>query len=164
MNGKSDSHQLACVRRPRSTWLPPASAGNCCSAVSCDAVGTKEAKQKALYRNIEMILGLQSSPGGLAFTAAARTIHCQSPFCVFRSSRGGVTVLNQLIHPSLSMPLPCFFFFFFYWHIPSPGSAQPEVQPSLGVKSKQFHGFLAKKTTSVWVQSHNNRSLGRKTP
>lgn len=35
--------------------LPPPSAGNCCSADLCDIVGTEEAKQKGLYRNIDII-------------------------------------------------------------------------------------------------------------
>lgn len=93
--------------------------GNCCTAVLCDAVGTKEAKQKGHYINIYYLAAISSQNSwGLALTAGSLPCHkpaplivyCQSHLYAFRSSRGGVTVPNLLIQPSLSMSLGGFFF------------------------------------------------------
>lgn len=58
MNGKNDSQQLVCVaaaRRPRSADLPPASAGSCCGAAPCHAVGTQEAQQTGPHVDTDII-------------------------------------------------------------------------------------------------------------
>lgn len=186
MNGKSDSHHLAwvpTVTRPRSTLLPPPSAGNCCSAGSRDIVGTKEAKQKGLSINIYILFGHNELPVLMGVGIRSRklamlqisTIYnlLSEPFrCTLFEQRQRYSA--EPANPSASFDVTRMIFF----SSPPPafiGTFPVQVLPDqmllrsksqLGSQIQQeTHRFLVKITTSpICVRSQNKYSQGRKKP
>lgn len=182
MNGKSDSHHLAwvpTVTRPRSTLLPPPSAGNCCSAGSRDIVGTKEAKQKGLSINIYILFGHNELPVVLGVGIRSRklamlqisTIYnlLSEPFrCTSFKQRRRYSA--EPANPSVSFDVTRMIIFFsppaFIGTFPVqvlPDQMLLRSKPARKSNANNSHRFLVKITTwPICVQSQNRHSQGRK--